>query len=81
MKMSQVFSFIGGLLGGAIVGAAVVILLAPESGAETRQRITSKYQEIIDEGKQAIADRRQGLRKEYQTAIRFEVPIAPSEDS
>ena len=29
MKMSQVFSFLGGLLGGGIVGAAVVILLAP----------------------------------------------------
>lgn len=78
--MKKVLSFIGGLLSGAIVGAAVVILLAPQSGAETRQRVVAKWNEIIDAGRQAVLEQRQALRGEYETAIRIPVPIAETEE-
>jgi gas vesicle protein len=77
--MRRVLSFIGGLLSGAIVGAAVVILLAPQSGADTRQRIVAKYEEIVDAGRQAILERRQSLRKEYEAAIQIPVPITEAD--
>ena len=80
-NMKRVLSFIGGLLSGAIVGAAVVILLAPQSGADTRQRIVDKYNEIIDAGRQAFLEKRQSLRQEYETAIQIPVPLATEEQA
>ncbi|MBN1640585.1 MAG: YtxH domain-containing protein [Anaerolineae bacterium] len=79
MRLSQVLAFMSGLVGGAIVGAAVVALLAPQSGAETRANIVGKVQEIVDAGKQAAADRRLQLRSEYERAIRIPIPITESE--
>jgi gas vesicle protein len=79
MRLSQVLGFLGGLLSGAIVGAAVVILLAPQSGTETRQRITDKIHEIIDAGKQAMADKRQQLQGEYSAAIQIPLPTTELE--
>jgi gas vesicle protein len=78
--MKKVLSFTGGLLSGAIVGAAVVILLAPQSGAETRQRVVAKWNDIIDAGRQAIVERRQALRGEYETSIRIPVPLVEAEE-
>ena len=77
--MKNVLSFLGGLLSGAIVGAAVVILLAPQSGADTSQTIVSKFHEIIDAGRQTILEKRQTLRGEYQAAIRIPVPMTEVE--
>ena len=79
MRLTESLSFVGGILGGAIVGAAVVTLLAPRSGAETRQQIAAKLQGIADAGKQAIAERRQQLRAEYEEAIRIPLPLGGSE--
>jgi gas vesicle protein len=79
MNIKQVINFIAGLLSGSIVGAAVVILLAPESGVETRRRITGKVHEIIDAGKQATVERRQELLKQYQDAI--QIPLPPAKET
>jgi gas vesicle protein len=81
MRLSQLLSFVGGLVGGAIVGAAVVTLLAPQSGAETREQIAAKFQEIADSGRQAIAERRRQLRTEYEEAIRIPLPLGEPETS
>jgi gas vesicle protein len=75
MRLNQIVGFMTGLLSGAIIGTAVVMLLAPQSGTETRARITGKVQEIIDAGKQAAAARREQLRTEYQEAIRIPIPL------
>lgn len=79
MRVGQLLGFFGGLLGGAIVGAAVVTLLAPRSGAETRAQIADKFQDIADAGKQALAERRRQLRAEYEEAIRIPLPIGKPE--
>jgi len=81
MSLRQVLNFIGGLLGGFAVGAAVVLLLAPNSGSETRQQISDKYREIIDAGQTAANERMQMLRQEYQAAIRIPVPLDEPQDT
>ena len=77
MKPSQVINFVVGLLSGSIVGAAVVILLAPQSGLKTRQLVASRVSEIIDSGKQVAAERRKELRRQYNAAI--QIPLPPDE--
>jgi len=74
MKPNRFVAFLTGLLSGSLVGAAVVFLLAPQSGMQTRQLLTSKVNEIIDSGKQAISERRQELRGQYQAAIQIPMP-------
>jgi gas vesicle protein len=81
MRWSGFLSFVGGLLSGAIVGAAAVTLLAPRSGAETREQIVTKFQDITDAGRHAITERRQQLRTEYEEAIRIPLPVGESEAS
>ena len=41
MRVSQLITF----LGGALLGAIIALLLAPESGNETREKIKSKLEE------------------------------------
>lgn len=37
-----------GLLAGAVIGAAIALLFAPQSGSETRKMIRDKTGEVID---------------------------------
>jgi gas vesicle protein len=75
MNINRVISFISGLLSGALVGAAVVILITPQSGADTRQSIVDKAHEILDAGREAAEARRKQLRQEYETSIRIPLPL------
>ena len=77
MDTDRIVSFFVGLLSGSVVGAAVVLLLAPHSGSQTRQLVVDTANEILEAGRQAIADRRQELRTEYQAAI--QIPLPPAE--
>ncbi len=77
MNRNQVFSLLAGLVCGGLAGAVAVMLLAPQSGRDTRQGIANKIQEIMAAGKQAIADRRHELQREYQAQI--QIPLSVSE--
>ena len=76
MNQNRILSFALGLLSGSIVGIALVALLTPQTGPELRQGIVDKYNEILDSGREAIAERRQALQTEYkvQTA-RIQIPL------
>lgn len=39
--------YIGAFLGGAIAGAAIGLLLAPERGRDTRERITDAVEDFL----------------------------------
>jgi len=76
MNENPFLSFVLGLLSGTIVGAAIVILIAPQSGSELRQNIAQKANEILESGREAIAERRQALQTEYKVqTTRIQIPL------
>jgi gas vesicle protein len=77
MDTDRILSLAIGLLSGAIVGAAAVILLTPQSGQDLRQGIASKYQEVLESGRQAMTERHQALEAEYKA--RIQIPLHPPE--
>jgi gas vesicle protein len=64
--MRKAVSFLIGVLSGAIVGAAVAILLAPASGKELQGRMRTRVQELIEEGRRAAAARRAELEAQLE---------------
>lgn len=44
----KTLGYIGAFLGGAIVGAAIGLLAAPESGKDTRKKISSTIKDFCD---------------------------------
>lgn len=82
MNQNRMLSFVLGLLSGSIVGAGLVILLTPQSGSELRQNIVGKYNEILESGREAIAERRQALQAEYKSqTTRIQIPLDSPEPS
>ena len=71
--MSRSLQFVEGMLLGAALSAAVVLLFTPQSGAEVRQTIQDWAQGIVDEGRQAAEERRQELTAQFE---RLKEPVA-----
>ena len=65
--MRKTSSLLIGLLAGAVVGAAAAMLLAPYSGSELQQRMRTRVQELIEEGKRAAAARRAELEAQLES--------------
>ena len=59
--MRKTISFLIGVFSGAMVGAAVAILLAPSSGQELQVQMRTRVQGLIEEGRRAAAARRAEL--------------------
>jgi len=65
-EMRKTISLVIGLLAGAMVGAAAAILLAPYSGTELQQRIRTRFQDLIEEGRRAATARRLELEAQLE---------------
>lgn len=65
--MNKTFSFLVGLVAGAVVGAAAAILLAPYPGSELQERMRTRAQGLIEEGRQAAFARRAELQAQLET--------------
>ena len=63
--MSRVFRILAGLLVGAAVAASLILLFAPQSGAETRRKIQECIEDILAEGRQAAETRRLELTAQF----------------
>lgn len=72
----QVINFISGLLLGAVIGAGVALLAAPQSGRRTRRRIkktaltlrdsaTDRYDDLAEDLKGRVDDAIDGARKRF----------------
>ena len=71
--MSKESNFLTGIVIGAIVGAAAGILLAPESGEETRKKIadkTSGLKEDLETKFQEITEKIKNLENEALTGFK-----------
>ncbi len=53
---SNAMSVVAGLLIGGLVGAGVMLLLAPQSGKQTRAQIQQKSTELRDQASEAVDD-------------------------
>ena len=72
MKVSQLITF----LGGAFLGAVIALLLAPESGDETREKFKSKLEEKgIKLSKEQLDDFIDSLKEKFNIKSNQEVII------
>ena len=73
---AQVTNFISGLILGAIIGAGVAMLTAPQSGRRTRRRIRKaatgirgtagdRWEELADEVRVKVDDAIEGAREKF----------------
>jgi gas vesicle protein len=62
--MKKAISFLSGAILGAMVGAAVAILLAPTSGDMLQQQIRGRIESIQGEVRQASQERRKELEEQ-----------------
>jgi gas vesicle protein len=49
----RLIKFLIGFFVGVVLGGSIVMLLAPQSGTETRERFSGRVQAILEEGRQA----------------------------
>jgi gas vesicle protein len=59
--MRYFWNFITGVVLGAAIGAVAALLLAPESGEETRKELRREIDDILKEGRRAATQRRSEL--------------------
>jgi gas vesicle protein len=64
--MDRVLNVLAGFFAGAAIGAGIVLLLAPRSGADTRQGIQDRLHAVVEEGRQAADARRRELLAELE---------------
>ena len=73
---AQVLNFVSGLVLGAVIGAGIALLMAPEPGRKTRRRIqkgaevlgtqaTDRWDELADDVKERVDQAVKGARKRF----------------
>ena len=60
---------IGGLLAGAAIGVAIGLLLAPSSGAKTREDIANGSRKLTDSLKGAVQDSIDTLKDRFKSGV------------
>jgi gas vesicle protein len=74
--MDKTISFVGGFVIGAMIGAAVAVFMAPQSGEEFQKQIRERLDALAQEGRRAAAERRAELEAQFAQAKQFQKPSA-----
>ena len=74
--MGKAIRFLTGLTLGTLAGAVAGIMLAPESGDQLRRTLSDRFRAILEEGRQAAAERQAELQKQLAEAKRLR-PLPP----
>jgi gas vesicle protein len=74
--MYKGISFVGGFVIGAMIGAAVAVFMAPQSGEEFQKQIRERLDAVVQEGRRAAAERRAELEAQFAQAKQFQKPSA-----
>jgi len=74
ISMGRAIRWLYGFLIGGLTGAGLALLFTPQSGAELRQRIRARWRQIVEEGREAAAQRRAELERELAALIRPSPP-------
>jgi gas vesicle protein len=65
--MRRIFSFMIGILSGALVGSILVLLLTPEAGEELRAQMRARGEGLLVEVREAAEARRAELTDRLRT--------------
>jgi len=63
---SGIVGFIGGLFLGALIGAGVALLVAPERGDITRRRLKKRVRDVSDDAREQFDDWRGDAERELR---------------
>lgn len=74
--MRRAVLWLYGFLAGGLTGAGLALLFTPQSGATLREKIQARWQQILEEGRQAAAQRRAELERELAVLTRRIPPEA-----
>ena len=59
--MRRLLAFVGGVLSGGVIGAAIALLFTPASGDTMRESVRARYAAALKAGQDAAAQRRLDL--------------------
>ena len=65
-KSSGTVGFVSGLILGALIGAGIALLVAPEKGAVTRKRLKRKLRELTDDAEEGMEDWSRRAKRELR---------------
>lgn len=65
-RLGSAIAFVGGLLLGAVLGASIALLAAPERGTVTRRRIASRFRDLREDARDQIEDWRDEAGEELK---------------
>ncbi|HEY0607913.1 MAG TPA: YtxH domain-containing protein [Herpetosiphonaceae bacterium] len=68
--MKDVFSFVGGALLGAAIGAGIIMLSTPKSGEEARESLRERWNDALELGKRVAREREQELWADFNTRVK-----------
>ena len=67
--MDRTLNFLGGLVLGAAVGAAIGLFLTPQSGEDLQRKVRERIDLVVEEGRRAAAERRAELEAQTTPAV------------
>ena len=67
---NQIEGFVKGIILGGLVGAAIGILYAPQSGRKTRRDINNKAEELLSKAKEEYETALKKSGKAYESAVK-----------
>lgn len=67
---SGIAGFIGGLMLGAMLGAGIALLIAPERGDVTRRRLRNRFQDVAEDARDQFDDWRDSAERELRRGRR-----------
>ncbi len=74
--MRGFFSFLSGVMSGAIVGVAAALLLAPSSGDRLRGDLRSRYENVLIDLKTSMETERKRLEEELEALRHGEIRLS-----
>lgn len=64
--MNKLFSFLAGMLCGALVGAFLALLLTPTSGEQLRSDAVARWEAALAEARQAMEAKRKEMEQQFE---------------
>jgi gas vesicle protein len=61
----RIINFVAGFLSGVLLGAVAILLTTPQSGTDLQADVKNWFNNVIEEGRRAAADRRAELEDRF----------------